>query len=77
MTVQLAFLPLLLIAYTVAVPAFCAFTMPQITVATALLLLVHVTLLLVAFDGEIVADHVNICPTVKDMLEWDREISVT
>ena len=57
-TLQLAVLPLLLLAVMVAVPKPTALTTPLETVATEVLLELHVTVLLVALLGETVAVRV-------------------
>ena len=62
-TVAVAVLPLEDFAVIVAVPAFTPLTVPLETVATLVLLDVHVTALLVAFDGETVAERVVVAPT--------------
>ena len=54
-TLQVAVFPFEVFAVIVAVPFFRAFTVPPDTVATEVLLLVHVTVLSVASDGVIVA----------------------
>ena len=62
-TVQVAerFVPSAVVAVMVAVPVATAVTTPvELTVATLVLLLVHVTLLLVAFDGVTVAVGVGV-----------------
>ena len=63
-TVQLAVLPLFVVAVIVAVPEAFAVTTPLLlTVATDVLLLVQVTVLLVVLEGETVAVKVSVLPT--------------
>ena len=57
-----------------AVPADTALTIPLLTVATLLLLLLHVTVLSVAFDGLIVALIVLLSPIVSVILEISSSI---
>ena len=66
-TVTVAVLPLWVLAVMVAVPVLLAVTTPddRSTVATAVLLLNHVTLLLVALLGSTVAVSVVVAPTVR------------
>ena len=52
------------VAVIVASPAATPVTTPSVTVATASLLLVHVTVLSVAFSGNTVAVSVSLSPTV-------------
>lgn len=60
---QVAVLPFEVFAVIVAVPDFFAVTTPFVlTEATALLLVLHVTVLSVAFDGVIVAFSVSVSP---------------
>jgi hypothetical protein len=55
----------------VASPADSAVTTPLLlTVATAVLLLVHATFWLVAFSGSIVAVRVSVSPTVISNVRW-------
>jgi hypothetical protein len=62
----------------VAVPAATAVTTPlELTVATEVLLLLHVTLLLVAFAGDTVAVKVAVWPTVKLNVVGDTVTPVT
>jgi hypothetical protein len=49
----------------VAEPALTAVTTPLLTVATAVLLLLQVTFLLVAFSGNTVALRVKVSPAVS------------
>ena len=54
------------VAVTTVVPALIAFTTPlEFTVATALLLDAHLTVLTVAFEGETVAFNLAESPTVS------------
>ena len=76
-TVQDAVFPLFDLAVIVAVPAALAVTVPLLTVATPLLLLLHVTVLLGAFDGLIVAVRVEEDPAVRDRLVRFRAMPVT
>ena len=62
-TVAVAVLPLEDFAVIVAVPAFTPFTVPFDTVATLVLLDVHEIVLLVALDGETLAESVVVAPT--------------
>ena len=55
-------MPLLVVAVIVAVPAPTAVTVPLLTVATLVLLELHVTALFVALDGVMVAVSVSDCP---------------
>jgi len=61
-TVQVAVLPPSVAAVITAVPAATAVTTPPDTVATAVLLLLHVTFLFVALEGVIVAIRVSVPP---------------
>ena len=69
-TVQLALFPLLLVAVITAVPAFFAVTFPALsTDATAVLLLLHFTVLSnVVLEGLIVAVNVALSPSVNDIV---------
>lgn len=71
-TVQVAFWPPDVVAVIVAVPAPTAVTLPPETVATEALLVVHVTVLFVALDGETVAVRVEEPPTLRVMADWLR-----
>ena len=63
---QVAFLPFFVVAVIVAVPFFFAVIFPFLfTVATLLLLVLHVMLLLLVFDGETVALTVSVFPTPR------------
>ena len=68
---QDAVFPLLDFAVIVAVPALTAVTLPFDTVATLLLEVLHVTVLLAALEGVIVALIVSLVPFIKvsDVLE--------
>ena len=70
-TLQEAVFPLLDFAVIVAVPALMAVTLPFDTVATLLLEVLHVTVLLAALEGVIVALIVSLVPFIKvsDVLE--------
>ena len=63
-TATVAVLPLFVFAVIVAVPAAIPFTVPFDTVATLVLLLVHVTVLSVASEGLTVAVNVSELPFV-------------
>ena len=63
MTVHVAVSPLEVRAVIVAVPADTPVTVPLETVATEELLVDHVTVLFVAFDGDTVAVKANPFPT--------------
>ena len=78
-TEQVAVLPpSAVLAVIVAVPAFFAVTSPsEDTVATEVLLDVHVTSLLDALEGLIVADNQVDSPTVKERLEGESVTPVT
>ena len=69
-TLHVAISPLFDLAIIVAVPADLAVTVPFETVATLLLLVVHVTVLSVASEGVIVAVSVSVLPLfmVADVL---------
>ena len=75
-TVQVAFWPPEVVAVIVAVPAPTAVTLPPETVATEALLVVHVTVLSVALDGETVAVRVEEPPTLRVMVDLFRVTSV-
>ena len=65
MTLQVAVLPLKVLAVMVQVPAFLAETTPLLlTVAIALLLVLQVTFLLSAEEGLTVALRVKVVPAV-------------
>ena len=73
-----AVFPLFVFAVIVAVPAAFAVTNPLVdTVATLVLELVHVTVLLVALDGVIVAVNCDVFPTSKLSLVLFKLIPVT
>ena len=82
-TVQVAvrFVPSAVVAVMVAVPLATAVTTPEsLTVATEVLLLVHVTLLSVALLGITVAVSVAVCPAevkVRDVLFSDIPVAGT
>jgi hypothetical protein len=59
--------PFAVFAMISVVPADTALTFPLLTVATLLLLLLHVTVLSVAFDGLIVTVIVSLSPFTSDM----------
>ena len=77
--VQVALFPLpsCAVAVIVAVPAAFAVTTPFDTVATLVLLLLHVTFLLLAVLGLAVAVNVSVEPTFNDSLVLFKLISVT
>ena len=63
---QLALFPLLLVTVIIAVPGFLVETLPLLsTTATSSLLLFHVSFLLLAVTGEIVAAKVSLSPSVN------------
>ena len=64
-TVQFASLPFTDAAVMVAVPGATAVTLPPLTVATELLLVLQVTVLLEASDGSTVAVRVAVLPVVS------------
>ena len=69
LTGAVAVLPLWVVAVIVALPALLAVTTPAVeTVATAVLLLIHVTVLLVAPTGSTVAVSVLVPPTSRLIL---------
>ena len=74
LTVQVAFLPLLVWAVIVTVPVFLPVTFPADTVAILLSLEDQVIVLLVALLGLIVADKVNESPTFISFLVASRLI---
>ena len=78
-TLQVAFLPLLVVAVIVAVPLPTAVTFPFATVATDCTELVHVTDLFVALLGKTVAVSVSLSPisNVKEVLLSDTEVTST
>ena len=61
-TVAVFLIPLLVVAVMVVVPSLFAVTLPLLTVATFVLLDVHVTVLFVASDGATVAVNVAVSP---------------
>jgi hypothetical protein len=63
--VHTALYPLEVLAVMVAVPAEIAVTVPFLTVATLVSLEVHVTVLLVAFDGRTVAVRELVLPALS------------
>ena len=65
-TVHVAVLPFWDFAVIVAVPAPTALTTPFETVATLLFEVVHVMVLLVAFEGSAVAVRVTLPPFVRE-----------
>ena len=65
-------LPSAVVTVIFASPAPTAVTTPFATVATAGLLLCHVTLLLVVFSGSTVAVKVKLSPTFKFAVVWLR-----
>ena len=77
MTVQVAVLPLLVVAVIVAVPPPIAVILPFATVATDWSELVHVTDLSVALLGKMVAVSVSLSSTsnVKEVLLSDTEVT--
>jgi hypothetical protein len=78
LTAQVAVLfPSKVVTVMVALPAETALTVPPDTLATALLLLLHDTFLLVALEGETVALRVSLAPTVIDRLDRLRLTPVT
>ena len=76
-TVQVAVLPLLVVAVIVAFPLPIAVIFPFATIATAWSELVHVTVLSVALFGKIVAVSVSLSPIskVKDVLLNETEVA--
>ena len=74
-----AFLPLLEVAVIVAEPAETPVTTPFETVATLVLLDDHATVLLVAFDGETLAERVVVAPTltVADVGLTETDVTAT
>jgi hypothetical protein len=77
-TEQVAVLPPLTVVTVMAVlPALIPITTPFVTVATAGLLLLHVTSLFVASTGITVADKVSEPPTVRDSVVLFRLTPVT
>jgi hypothetical protein len=70
-------LPSKVVTVIVALPAETALTVPPDTLATALLLLLHDTFLLVALEGETVALRVSLPPTVSERLDLLRLTPVT
>jgi hypothetical protein len=77
-TVQVAvLLPSTVVAVMVAFPAATPVTTPFATVATAVLLLVHVTALLVALEGETVAVKVDFASLARVRLVLSRLTPVT
>jgi hypothetical protein len=61
----------------VAVPTAIAVTVPPDTVVMAGALLLHVTFLFVALEGEMVAVKVSVLPTVRDSVLLFRDTPVT
>ena len=78
-TLQVAVLPpTAVFAVMVAVPAFTPFTTPELlTVATAVLLELHVTLLLGAEDGDTVAVRVDEAPVFNAIVDLFKLTPVT
>ena len=79
-TVKLALTPVFEVEVTVmiAVPAATAFTFPfASTVATLVFEEVHFTPLFVAFEGETVAETLNVPPTSNVVFPLFKEIPVT
>ena len=73
----LRLLPSVVLAVIIAVPGFFAVTRPLLlTVATELLLVVHVTVLFVALLGSTVADNCMEYPSVNSALVLFKEIDV-
>ncbi len=76
-TLHVAALPLFDFAVIVAVPAATAVTLPPDTVATLLLLVVHVTVLFAALDGVIVAVSMSVLPFTNERVPLFKEMPVT
>ena len=74
--VDVAVLPLTVVAVILAVPALTAVTLPLFTVATLLLLLDHLTVLSVASVGLTVAVIVLDSPLFKERADVFNEIEV-
>ena len=70
-------LPSCAVAVIVVVPAALAVTTPPLTVATLILLELHVTFLLVAVEGETVAVNVVESPTLRVVLAGFTAMLVT
>jgi hypothetical protein len=70
-------LPSCVVAVMMAVPSALAVTTPLVTVATVVLLLVHVTVLFDAVSGKTVGVSVNVSFTVSDAAVWFSETEAT
>ena len=73
---HVAVFPLKVFTVMVAVPVFFAITLPLDTVAILLFDVVHVTVLFVAFEGEIVAVRLTVSPTPRIAVDLLRNILV-
>jgi len=77
-TVQEAvLLPSAVVTVMIAVPALTAVTKPPDTVATAVLPLLHVTLLFVALEGSILAKRVSVLPMTRLVVVLFKDTPVT